>query len=103
MLKLPQGTQEAALARSYIETCLDMPWGVYSEEKLDLAVAKKILDHDHYGLEKIKERILETLAVRHFNPENRGQILCLVGPPGTGKTSIGQSVARALNRKCVRI
>ena len=103
MLKLPQGTQEAALARSYIETCLDMPWGVYSEEKLDLAVAKKILDHDHYGLEKIKERILETLAVRHFNPENRGQILCLVGPPGTGKTSIGQSVARALNRKFVRI
>lgn len=103
MIKLPPGTQEAALIRTYIETCLELPWGVRTEDKTDISRAAKVLDSEHYGLEKIKERILETLAVRQFNSQVKGQIICLVGPPGTGKTSIAESVAKALDRRFVRI
>ena len=80
-----------------------MPWNSYSKERLNINTARKVLDHDHYGLEKVKERVLETLAVRQMNPEGKGQIICLVGPPGVGKTSIAISVATALNRKLSRI
>lgn len=101
--KLPQGSQEAAVSRDYIDTCLDLPWGVFDKETPDIEKAKAVLEKDHYGLEKVKDRILETIAVKQKNPQNKGQILCLIGPPGTGKTSIAQSVAKALGRKFVRI
>lgn len=88
---------------SYLETLLDLPWGKYSEQNSDFAVAENILDSDHYGLDKVKDRILEQLAVMINTPEGRSPILCLVGPPGVGKTSLGQSVARALGRKYQRV
>lgn len=94
---------ESAVSRNYIETCLSLPWGKYSQDNLDLARAEKILDEDHYGLQKVKERMLEFLAVRALAPEVRGQIICLVGPPGVGKTSVAKSVARAMGRKYVRV
>ena len=97
------GSAEAAVLRNYLDTILDLPWNKETKERLDVAQARKILDADHYGLEKVKERILETLAVRQLAPELPGQILCLVGPPGVGKTSIAISIARALNRKLARI
>ncbi|MCR5584527.1 MAG: endopeptidase La [Lachnospiraceae bacterium] len=94
---------EGVVARSYIETLLSLPWDKMSKDDLDLAKAQATLDHDHYGLEKVKERILEFLAVRILNTKGQAPIICLVGPPGTGKTSIARSVAEALNKKYVRI
>lgn len=95
--------QESAVMRTYIETLLELPWDRQSEENIDIKHAREILDADHYGLEKVKERILEHLAVRRLTDKGEAPILCLVGPPGTGKTSIARSVARALGRNYVRI
>ncbi len=101
--KQPSGSSEAALIRNYLDTCLALPWNKLSRETVDLEKARKILDEDHFGLNQVKERILEFLAVKKLMPEYAGQILCLVGPPGVGKTSIAISVARCLNRKLARI
>ena len=100
---MPGGSQEANVLRTYIETLLDLPWNKVSKDNQDLKQAEEILDQDHYGLEKVKERIIEYLAVRTLTQKQGSTILCLVGPPGTGKTSIARSVARALNKKYVRI
>lgn len=94
---------EAATLRNYLDVMVGLPWSKTSEENLDLKRAQAILDEDHYGLEKVKERIIETLAVRKLKEKVKGQILCLVGPPGVGKTSLGRSIARALNRKFQRL
>ena len=99
----PFGSAEASVLRNYLDTVLEMPWGIETKERASVALAKKILDQDHFGLEKVKERILEFIAVRQLNPDAKGQILCLVGPPGVGKTSIALSVARATNRKVARL
>ena len=101
--KQPFGSSEASVLRSYLDTVLDLPWNKTSKERIDVQAASKILEHDHFGLEKVKERILETIAVRQLAPHMPPQILCLVGPPGVGKTSISYSIARSLNRKMVRI
>lgn len=101
--KMPYGSQEATVMRTYVDTCLELPWNTSSEEKIDIAKARELLDMNHYGLKKVKENILENLAIRKLSPDVKGQILCLVGPPGVGKTSIAQSVAEAINRKCQRI
>ena len=103
LAKQPFGSAEAAVIRSYLDICLELPWKTETEDNLDIENVRKRLDKDHYGLEKIKERILEYLAVRSLAPEEKGSILCLVGPPGTGKTSIAQSIARAMNRKLCRL
>lgn len=100
---MPGGSQEANVLRTYIETMLELPWNKVSRDNQDLKQAEEILNEDHYGLEKVKERILEYLAVRTLTKKPGSTILCLVGPPGTGKTSIARSVARALNKKYVRI
>ena len=100
---MPGGSQEANVLRTYIETLLELPWNKVSRDNNDLKHAEEILEEDHYGLEKVKERVLEYLAVRTLTRKGTGPILCLVGPPGTGKTSIARSVARALNKKYVRI
>ena len=100
---LPSSSSEAAVLRNYIETLLEMPWNKASKDNKDTKNALKILDEDHYGLEKVKERVVEFLAVRNLTGKGDGPILCLVGPPGTGKTSIAKSVARALNKEFVRI
>jgi len=94
---------EAAIIRTYLEWLIELPWRKQSRDKLDLKEARRILDEDHYNLDKVKERILEYLAVRKLNPKAKGPILCFVGPPGVGKTSLGRSIARALGRKFVRI
>jgi len=101
--KQPFGSQEAAVLRNYLDTVLELPWNKRTKERVDVSAARKILDHDHYGLEKVKERILETIAVRQIAPDMPPQIICLVGPPGVGKTSIAYSISRALNRKMTRI
>ena len=101
--KQPFGSAEASVLRNYLDTVLELPWGKSSKERLDVQVASRILEHDHFGLEKVKQRILETIAVRQMAPQMPPQILCLVGPPGVGKTSISYSIARSLNRKMVRI
>ncbi len=101
--KMQFGSPEATVIRNYIETCLELPWGKTSKDRTDITIAKKILDEDHDGLTKVKERILEFMAVKQLSPELDGQIICLVGPPGVGKTSIVKSIARATNRKYVRI
>lgn len=101
--KQPFGSSEAAVLRNYLDVVLDLPWNTKTKERMDVAAARKILDHDHFGMEKVKERILETMAVRQIAPEMPPQILCLVGPPGVGKTSISYSIAKCLNRKMVRI
>ncbi len=101
--KQPFGSSEASVLRNYLDTLLELPWNVRTKERIDVEAARRILEKDHYGLEKIKERILETIAVRQMAPSMPPQILCLVGPPGVGKTSIAYSVARSLNRKIARI
>ena len=101
--KQPFGSSEAAVLRNYIDTVLELPWNESTKERIDVEAARKILEKDHYGLEKVKERILETIAVRQMAPQMPPQIICLVGPPGVGKTSIAYSVARSLNRKLARI
>ena len=103
LAKQPWGSSESSVIRSYLDTCLELPWGKLSKETADIARARRTLDRDHYGLTKVKERILEYLAVRQLSPEIRGGLICLVGPPGTGKTSIAMSIAKATNRKLVRI
>ena len=97
------GSSEGAVLRTYLDKVLELPWGVYTEDDFSVENTRKILDEDHYGLAKVKERILEFVAVRQLAPDVKGAILCLVGPPGTGKTSIGISIARAMNRKLGRI
>ena len=101
--KQPFGSSEGAVLRNYLDTLLELPWSQYTKERVDVEAARKVLEKDHYGLEKVKERILETLAVRQMAPEMPPQILCLVGPPGVGKTSIAYSIAKSLNRKMARI
>ena len=101
--KQPFGSSEASVLRNYLDTVLELPWNSTTKERIDIHAARKILDKDHYGMQSVKERILETLAVRQLSPETSPQILCLVGPPGVGKTSIAYSVARSLNRKMARI
>ena len=101
--KQPFGSSEGSVLRNYLDTVLEIPWNKTTKERVDVDAARKILDNDHFGMEKVKERILETLAVRQMAPEMPPQILCLVGPPGVGKTSISYSIARSLNRKMARI
>ena len=101
--KQPFGSSEASVIRNYLDVCLDLPWNVRTKETLDIRQARKILDEDHFGLEKVKDRVIEALAVRQLAPDAKGGVLCLVGPPGTGKTSIAMSIARATNRKLARI
>ena len=103
LAKQPYVSAEASVIRNYLDVCLELPWGTYTKERLNVDAARKVLDREHFGLEKVKERILETIAVRQMNPEGKGQIICLAGPPGVGKTSIALSVAKALNRKLSRI
>ena len=103
LAKQPFGSAEAAVIRNYIETCLEMPWNTRTEERADVKAARKILDEDHYGLTPVKERILEFIAVKQLYSESKGQVICLVGPPGVGKTSIAMSLARAMNRKLGRL
>ncbi len=100
---IPSSSPEFPMSRNYIEWLLEFPWMDETEDVIDIKKAQKILDEDHYGLTKIKDRIVEFLAVRELNPDIKGPILCFVGPPGVGKTSLGQSIARALNRKFVRL
>ncbi len=101
--KQPFGSAEASVLRNYLDTVLDLPWNKKTKERISVDAASKVLEKDHYGLEKVKQRILETIAVRQMAPQMPPQILCLVGPPGVGKTSIAYSIARALNRKMARI
>ena len=103
LAKQPFGSAEASVIRNYLDVCLEMPWNRFSRERADVEQARKLLDRDHYGLEKVKERILEFIAVRQLNPDAKGKILCLVGPPGVGKTSVAISVAKAMNRKLARL
>lgn len=103
LAKQPFGSAEASVIRSYLDTCLELPWGVSTEETLDIAKARKMLDEDHFGLDKVKERVLEYLSVKQLSPDIKGGLLCLVGPPGTGKTSVAMSIARATNRRLVRV
>ena len=99
----PYGSAEASVIRNYLDVCLEMPWNTETRERVSVEAARKVLEKDHFGMAKVKERILETIAVRQMNPKGKGQILCLVGPPGVGKTSIAISVAKALNRKLARL
>ena len=101
--KQPFGSAEASVIRNYLDTCLEMPWGRETKDRANVDKARAILDRDHYGLNKVKERILEHIAVRQIYPGAKGKIICLVGPPGVGKTSIAISVAKAMNRKLCRI
>ncbi len=103
MSKTPFGSAEATVLRNYLDVCLELPWNKKTKDRVSVSAAKKILDADHDGLEKVKERILEFLAVRQLNPEIKNQIICLVGPPGTGKTSVASSIARSMKRKYVRV
>ena len=103
LAKQPFGSAEASVIRNYLDVCLELPWNKSTRERADVAQARKILDKEHYGLDKVKERVLEFIAVRQLNPDAKGKILCLVGPPGVGKTSVAMSVARAMNRKCARL
>lgn len=103
LLKMPSGSHEATVVRGYLDTCLELPFGIKTKEKHDINAARKQLDRDHFGLEKVKERIIEVLAARALAPDIKGQIICLVGPPGVGKTSIAKSVAACMGRNYARI
>lgn len=103
LVKMQGSSQEAAVIRSYLDTCLELPWNEHTEDRIDLKKAQAILEKEHYGLVKVKERILELLAVRKLAPDIKGQIICLVGPPGVGKTSIAHSIAACMGRKYARI
>jgi ATP-dependent Lon protease len=97
------GSAEYTVVRTYLDWILDLPWHSQTPDNMDIGAVRKVLDEDHYGLEKVKKRILEYLAVRKLKKDKKGPILCLIGPPGVGKTSLGRSIARALGRKFVRI
>lgn len=101
--KMPPGSHEATVVRGYLDTCLALPWNATTADNLDLNHARRILDRDHTGLEKVKDRIIESLAVRRLSEDLKGQVLCLVGPPGVGKTSIARSIAEAMGRRYVRV
>lgn len=103
LAKTPFGAAESVVLRSYLETCLELPWTKATKDRTDVKAAAAVLDKDHYGLTKVKERILEFIAVKQLNPDLKSQIICLVGPPGVGKTSIATSLARAMKRKYVRV
>ena len=103
LTKQPFGSSESSVLRSYLDVALELPWGKTTKEKVSVAAVRKTLDQDHFGLEKVKERILEFVAVKQLAPDLKGQVLCLVGPPGVGKTSIAMSMASAMNRKLARI
>jgi ATP-dependent Lon protease len=103
LVKFSPFSQEAGVVRSYLDTVLELPWNVFTKERIDMGKAQKQLDKDHYGLKEVKERILELFAVRALKPDVKGQIICLAGPPGVGKTSVGQSIAKSLGRKYARI
>jgi ATP-dependent Lon protease len=103
LARMPPGASEYVVARTYLDWILDLPWQINTADKLDIKQARQVLDEDHYDLERIKDRILEYLAVRTLKPDAKGPLLCFVGPPGVGKTSLGQSIARALGRKFVRL
>src|SRR5437764_4887334 len=101
--RMPEAAAEYGMVRTYLDWLIELPWSLPEETTIDIAEARRILDEDHYGLEKIKRRIIEYLAVRKLAPQGKAPILCFVGPPGVGKTSLGQSIARAMNRKFVRV
>ena len=101
--RMSEGSGEYPMIRTYLDWLIELPWSKETEDRIDIAEARQILDEDHYGLQKVKRRILEYLAVRKLNPSGKSPILCFVGPPGVGKTSLGQSIARATNRKFARI
>jgi ATP-dependent Lon protease len=103
LARMPPGAPEYVVARTYLDWILDLPWQASTEDNLDIGHARQVLDEDHYDLDRVKDRILEYLAVRALKPEAEGPLLCFVGPPGIGKTSLGQSIARALGRKFVRL
>ncbi len=103
LAKTPYNSAEAGVLRNYLDICLEIPWNKKTKDRIDIEAARKILDRDHDGLEKVKERIIEYLAVKQLNPELRHQIICLVGPPGTGKTSVAKSIADSMKRKYVRV
>ncbi|MBR6790985.1 MAG: LON peptidase substrate-binding domain-containing protein, partial [Oscillospiraceae bacterium] len=103
LYRTPPQAQEGQIIRTYLETCIELPWDKKTEDINDVKRAQKILDRDHYGMDKVKKRILESIAVRKLAPDIKGQILCLAGPPGVGKTSVAKSIAEALGRKYVRI
>lgn len=103
LIKMPSGSHEGTVVRTYLDKCLEIPFGKYSKDRINLERSRKILDADHYGLDKVKTRIIESLAVLKRNPEYNGQIICLYGPPGVGKTSIVKSLAKSMNRKYFRI
>jgi ATP-dependent Lon protease len=101
--RMPEAAAEYGMVRTYLDWLIELPWDLPEEQPIDIAEARRILDEDHYGLDKIKRRIIEYLAVRKLAPQGKAPILCFVGPPGVGKTSLGQSIARAMNRKFVRV
>jgi ATP-dependent Lon protease len=101
--KMPEAAGEYGMVRTYLDWLIELPWALPEEKPIDIAEARRILDEDHYGLDKIKKRIVEYLAVRKLSPQGKAPILCFVGPPGVGKTSLGQSIARAMDRKFVRV
>jgi ATP-dependent Lon protease len=101
--RMPDASGEYSMIRTYLDWLVELPWSAETEDRLDMAGARRILDEDHFGLDKVKKRILEYLAVKKLNPEGKSPILCFVGPPGVGKTSLGQSIARAMGRKFVRV
>ncbi len=103
LAKMPFGSHEATVVRTYLDTCLSLPWNRTTKDRLNLVRARKVLDRDHYGMQKVKDRIIEALAVRQLSAEMKGQVICLVGPPGVGKTSIARSIAEAMGRRYVRV
>ncbi len=100
---MPMSSHEAGVIRTYLDTCLELPWNLKTRDKLDVDRASAQLERDHYGMKKVKARILELIAVRKLAPDIRGQILCLAGPPGVGKTSVAKSIAKAMGRKYARL